>query len=93
MKLPKYAEFYVVAAMFPLFLGGCCMGGYRLLMWSYGGADNFTYLLLKEPMEKQWFNVNPKKVFFRDAPLSAVPDTEPEGLVEKVPHPHQQEFK
>ena len=49
-------------------------------MWSYGGQKKFIKTVYQEPLEKEWFMVNPKDVFFRTAPLSNIPEKLPESI-------------
>jgi hypothetical protein len=59
------------------------------LLWSYGGRNEFRKQIIKEPTQEQWFDSNPRQVFFRDAPLSSVPRhilDKPDGASEGSQH-------
>lgn len=69
----RYVEIYALGALVPIFMffGGRHM--WHLYLWSFGGREEYRRLWIQQPIEEQWYNSNPRQVFFRDAPLSAIP--------------------
>eukprot|EP00760_Papus_ankaliazontas_P024442 PhM_4_TR2312/c0_g1_i2/m.45947 len=79
-RLRRHVEIWALCMVWPITGVAAVYGGYRALMWSYGGRDEFRRQILLDPNEKEWFMVNPRKVFFRDAPLSNVPTQMPDDI-------------
>jgi hypothetical protein len=48
-------------------------GGYKLMIWSFGGHAEFRRIVLREPLEGNYVQANPRTVLYRETPLSAVP--------------------
>ena len=86
----RKAEIYLFCSVWPVF-GGCFIYGlWRLLLWSYGGREEFRRQIIREPLEGEWFLSNPKHVFFREAPLANVPEKiDPESV---TTHTHHKNF-
>lgn len=92
-RLRLYGEMVVLSLMWPVGSAAVLYACYRGIMWSFGGRDNFRKIVLREPMEGEWFDVNPRGIAYRDAPLSAVPEhitAKPTGDVEG--HRHHQNW-
>eukprot|EP00759_Apiculatamorpha_spiralis_P057050 PhF_6_TR8384/c0_g1_i1/m.13126 len=85
MRLRHRAEMWLICSVWPIMGIAMAWGGWRLMMWSYGGREEFRRQVMIEPTNKEWFMVNPKKVFFREAPLSNVPSELPEELAALSP--------
>lgn len=75
----RYCEIYLFCSVWPIMTIGGVVGGWKLLMWSYGGRESFRQLIMKDPYEEQWYLGNPRSIFYREAPLGSVPT----HLVEK----------
>ena len=69
----RYLEIYLFCSFYPIMMVVTAYVGWKGLLWSYGGKAEFRKYVIKEPMDQEWFNANPKHVFFRDAPLARVP--------------------
>lgn len=74
MRLKLRAE---MAVMFVVMAGGTVLltvGGFKAMIWSYGGSDGFRRYVIKEPLEKQYFRADPAGGLTRDGPLAGVPE-------------------
>ena len=79
-RLKAYAEIGLLCSVMPIgsFFGIWAL--WKILLWSYGGREEFRRQVLVEPYEKEWFMVNPKEVFYRRAPLSNIPQQIPKEI-------------
>ncbi len=69
----RYLEIYAFCSVFPIAACGLGWVIWRGMIWSFGGRAEMRRLWINEPLKEHWFENDPGKVFFRDAPLSAVP--------------------
>ena len=95
----NFAEIWLASSVWPIGAMLASYAGFKTLIWSYGGRDEFRRQIMTEPQEKEWFMVNPRKVFFRDAPLSNVPTRIPAdigtpaaALLVGGEHPHAKNY-
>ena len=70
----RYCEIYLICSVWPIALVSCVYGGWRLMLWSYGGRDMFRRMVITDPLDEEWHLANPRQIFFRDAPLAHLPD-------------------
>ena len=80
VRLSAYAEIGLVCSIFPVSGILTCWSLWHLLLWSFGGREEFRRQVIIEPQRQEWFMQNPKKVFWRDAPLSNLPVQIPEEI-------------
>ena len=75
-----HLQYILFASVIPLGTGLSVYASWKCLMWAYGGQKQFVTTVFKEPLQKEWFMVNPKNVFFREAPLSNIPEKLPDSI-------------
>jgi hypothetical protein len=93
----RYMEIYLICSVWPVTFLGLMYGGWKLLLWSYGGRDNFRRAVITDPLDEQWHLANPRQIFFRDAPLAHLPDYVQDyqkgfEVKDSPPHDHHQNF-
>ena len=98
MKLRAKVELAIFFGVLPLIgIAGFIGGSFKTLVWSYGGTDCFRYALVREPMQEEWYKVNPNTLIGRATPLADVPkylDTpgHGEGVPTGAEHPHARNY-
>lgn len=69
----RYMEIYAVGAIVPIAMFFGFRKMWHFYLWSFGGREEYRRLWIQQPIEERWYDSNPRQVFFRDAPLSAIP--------------------
>ncbi|KNH09350.1 hypothetical protein XU18_0035 [Perkinsela sp. CCAP 1560/4] len=94
-RIRHHLEFIAFSSIIPASTILLIFSSWKAMLWFYGGKEEFMRLVFREPLQKEWFMVNPKDVFFRPAPLSNIPHKMPEEikLYESAQeHPHSKNW-